>query len=70
MIYYIILIDKQTNETQFIEHYDAFSKELITTLYATERQEYLSKDSLLEELINLLDDKDVFDAYDFQIGGY
>lgn len=70
MIYYIMVTNQETGKQEFIEHYDTFSGELITTLAVSERQEYLSKESLLEEVNALLDNEEIMKNYTFTIGGY
>ena len=54
MIYFIKIINLKKNESTFVSYYDLDTEELLTTDNMNERQEYLSLDSLMEDLGNIL----------------
>lgn len=54
MVYFIKIINLKKNESTFVSYYDLDTEELLTTDNMNERQEYLSLDSLMEDLINIL----------------
>lgn len=70
MVYYIMVTNETTGAKEYIEYYDSFSGELITTLAVSERQEYLSKESLLEEINALINNEEFMKNYTFTVGGY
>lgn len=69
MIYFIKIIDLKKNESTFVSYYDLDTEELLTTDNMNERQEYLSLDSLMEDLSNILSVIDMSNNL-VQIGAY
>lgn len=69
MIYFIKIINLKKNESTFVSYYDLNTEELLTTDNMNERQEYLSLDSLMEDLINILSIIDMSNNL-VQIGAY
>ena len=69
MIYFIKIINLKKNESTFISYYDLDAEELLTTDDMNERQEYLSLDSLMEDLSNILSIIDMSNNL-VQVGAY
>lgn len=69
MIYFIKIINLKKNESTFVSYYDLHTEELLTTDNINERQEYLSLDSLMEDLSNILSIIDMSNNL-VQIGAY
>lgn len=69
MIYFIKIINLKKNESTFVSYYDLGTEELLTTDNMNERQEYLSLDSLMEDLGNILSIIDMSNNL-VQIGAY
>ena len=69
MIYFIKIINLKKNESTFVSYYDLDTEELLTTDDMNERQEYLSLDSLMEDLSNILSIIDMSNNL-VQIGAY
>lgn len=57
MIYFIKILDMRKKKYTYVMHYDHFSGELLTTDDIQERQEYLSEDSLIEDLNAIIKDE-------------
>jgi hypothetical protein len=53
-MWYLVFEDLRTGEEQFVMHYDEFSNQLELTDDVEFRQEYLSVESLLEDINNIL----------------
>ena len=69
MVYFIKIINLKKNESTFVSYYDLDTEELLTTDNMNERQEYLSLDSLMEDLINILSIIDMSNNL-VQVGAY
>lgn len=69
MIYFIKIINLKKNESTFVSYYDLDTEELLTTDDMNERQEYLSLDSLMEDLGNILSIIDMSNNL-VQVGAY
>lgn len=69
MIYFIKIINLKKNESTFVSYYDLNTEELLTTDNMNERQEYLSLDSLMEDLGNILSIIDMSNNL-VQVGAY
>ena len=69
MIYFIKIINLKKNESTFVSYYDLDTEELLTTDNMNERQEYLSLDSLMEDLDNILSIIDMSNNL-VQVGAY
>lgn len=69
MIYFIKIINLKKNESTFVSYYDLDTEELLTTDDINERQEYLSLDSLMEDLSNILSIIDMSNNL-VQVGAY
>ena len=69
MIYFIKIINLKKNESTFVSYYDLDIGELLTTDNMNERQEYLSLDSLMEDLGNILSIIDMSNNL-VQVGAY
>lgn len=69
MIYFIKIINLKKNESTFVSYYDLDTEELLTTDDMNERQEYLSLDSLMEDLSNILSIIDMSNNL-VQVGAY
>ena len=69
MIYFIKIINLKKNESTFVSDYDLDTEELLTTDDINERQEYLSLDSLMEDLSNILSIIDMSNNL-VQVGAY
>lgn len=69
MIYFIKIINLKKNESTFVSYYDLDAEELLTTDNMNERQEYLSLDSLMEDLGNILSIIDMSNNL-VQVGAY
>lgn len=69
MIYFIKIINLKKNESTFVSYYDLDTEELLTTDDMNERQEYLSLDSLMEDLGNILTVIDMSNNL-VQVGAY
>lgn len=69
MIYFIKIINLKKNESTFVSYYDLDTEELLTTDNMNERQEYLSLDSLMEDLGNILSIIDMSNNL-VQVGAY
>ena len=69
MTYFIKIINLKKNESTFVSYYDLNTEELLTTDNMNERQEYLSLDSLMEDLSNILSIIDMSNNI-VQIGAY
>lgn len=69
MVYFIKIINLKKNEFTFVSYYDLDTEELLTTDDINERQEYLSLDSLMEDLSNILSIIDMSNNL-VQVGAY
>ena len=69
MVYFIKIINLKKNESTFVSYYDLDTEELLTTDNMNERQEYLSLDSLMEDLGNILSIIDMSNNL-VQVGAY
>lgn len=69
MIYFIKIINLKKNESTFVSYYDLDTEELLTTDDMNKRQEYLSLDSLMEDLGNILSIIDMSNNL-VQVGAY
>lgn len=66
MTYYIIL--RNGDDKQYLSWYgDAFHKAILTKVPAN-RMEYLSKDALIDDLKEILVDKQIISKYTIEIG--
>lgn len=65
MRYYIIF--RTPTSKEFLQYYDGWHKPMLT-LKLWDRMQYLSKESLMEDLDKILADKDIVLDYNIEIG--
>ena len=69
-MWYLVLKDLETGKEQFVEHYDEFDDVLELTDDKQFRQEYLSIDTLLEDISGILNEPEISDGTKYDVKKY
>lgn len=69
-MWYLVLKDLETGKEQFVEHYDEFDDVLELTEDKQFRQEYLSIDTLLEDISGILNEPEISDGTKYDVKKY
>lgn len=69
-MWYLVVKDLKTGREQFVEHYDEFDNILELTEDKEFRQEYLTIDSLLEDVSAILNEPEICDGTKYDARRY
>lgn len=69
-MWYLVVKDLKTGREQFVEHYDEFDNILELTEDKEFRQEYLTIDSLLEDVSAILNEPEICDGTKYDVRRY